>query len=93
MKTPPYDEQEVTNSFIHLAPALAWPALLAFFAIAGAFSRDEPRQMADLALAPRLASESVGVSSVLPNSTVVRDATVTSHEVLDPVGVGLNTTR
>jgi len=94
MKTARYAEQEATYSFFRYIPALGWVALLAYFAVAGSLSRDEPAQMADLALVPRVqASESAEVSAVLQNSVVVRDAAVTSHEVLDPVGAGLNTTR
>ena len=94
MKTARYADQEGTYSFFHYIPALGWVALLAYFAVAGSWSRDEPTQMADLVLAPRLqARESADVSAVLQNSAVVRDAAETSHEVLDPVGVGFNTTR
>ena len=83
MKTPHYDEKEVTNSFFRHAPALAWLALFGVFAVGGALSRDEPRQMAKVPPLPPCRS----------NSTVVRDAAVIAHEELDPAGVGLNSTR
>lgn len=93
MKTPRYDEQEVTSSFFRHIPALAWLALFAVFAVGGALSRDEPRQMADLAITSQLeASESAGVSPAWQDAAVVRDAAVTAHEELDPAGVGLNST-
>ncbi len=82
MKTPHYDEEEVTNSFFRHAPALAWLALFGVFAVGGALSRDEPRQM-----------ESATAASVSQHATVVRDAAVIAHEELDPAGVGLTSTR
>jgi hypothetical protein len=94
MKTPHYDEKEVTHSFFRHAPALAWLALFGVFAVGGALTRDEPRQMAGLAIAAQLeASESAAAASVSQHATVVRDAAVIAHEELDPAGVGLTSTR
>jgi hypothetical protein len=100
MKTTSYDEREVTEWLHrHRAPALAWAVLIAFFAVAGLTSRDEPRQLALAAPAvPLLADETDGVPDLVfgepsAREPALRDAAVVVHEALDPVGVGLNTTR
>jgi len=105
MKTTRQDAMEFAEMkftewlYHHGAPALVWLPLLAFFAIAGMASRDEPRQMANAAPAVQLlANETDGVPDLVRSvpsarEPALRDAAVVVHEALDPVGVGLNTTR
>ena len=97
METTRYDEREVAEWLSrHRAPALVWAALIAFFALAGASSRDEPRQMANAAPAVQLLSnETDGVPDLVlsvpsARKPALRDSAVVAHEALDPVGVGLN---
>ena len=99
METTRYDEREVTEWLHrHRAPALVWAALIAFFAIAGIASRDEPTQMANAAPSVQLlANETDGVPGLVSSvpsarEPALRDAAVVAHEALDPVGAGLNTT-
>ena len=82
----------------YVGPALGWAALFAFFAVAGALSHDEPKQMAEAALAPRqmVRATDAGAQSAArtpsPREPAIRDVAVVEHEALDPVGVGLTTT-
>ncbi len=92
MKTARYDEQEVAEWLRrHRLPGLAWAGLFAFFAVAGASLRDEPKQMADAAPAlPLMVNQAVGVPArvLSPPSArepAIRDAAVVAHDALDSV--------
>ena len=82
-------------------PALAWAALFAFFAFAGAMSpREEPRQAASriAGVAVSTVDESDGVvvaTAIVPRASdaLQRDPAIVAHEVLDPVGVGSSAGR
>jgi hypothetical protein len=76
MKTTHYDERDLTESlYRHAGPALVWAALLAFFALAGASSRDEPKQVTDVAPSLRLmAHETADVPAMVLNAPSARDS-------------------
>jgi hypothetical protein len=100
MKTTRYDEREVTEWLHRHGPsALVWAALFAFFALAGVSSHDKPRPMADVVPdLPLMANENDGVPDIVQSlqsarEPALRDPAIVAHEALDPVGVGLNTTR
>ena len=99
MNTEHSNERELSETLCrHAVPALGWAALFAFFAVAGALSHDEPKQMAEAALAPRqmVRATDAGAQSAArtpsPREPAIRDVAVVEHEALDPVGVGLTST-
>ena len=99
MKTTEHDERDLIESLYRYGPpALAWAALLAFFAFAGTLSRDEPTRVTSEAPRVRvMAHETAGVpamasSATDPRERALRDAAIVAHEALDPAGVGLNPT-
>ena len=96
METRHYDEREVTEWLSRLAvPAFAWAALFAFFAYVGWSVVEAPMQTAHVATAVSATDANVPAAPPTPAVNAVdasepgsRDAAVSEHVALDPVGAG-----
>ena len=96
METRHYDEGEVKEWLSRLAiPAFAWAALFAFFAFGGWSVVEAPTQTADADTAVSATEANVpaapptpAVNGVYASEPGSRDAAVSEHAALDPVGAG-----